>query len=277
MRLPLLACAAALLVAGPVVGPVAADRVVSIGGAVTEIVVALGQQDRLVARDTTSNFPAAITALPDVGYARALSPEGVLSVEPDLIIASESSGPPETIEVLEAAGVTFIEVPEVYTAEGVAQKILTVGAALGQGEAAQALADDVTAELKAALKPVTEESPSVLFILSAANGRIMAGGKGSSADAIIEMAGGRNVMTGIEGYKPVSDEAIAAARPDVVLMMTRTGDHALTDDALFALPAIATTPAAQTRNVIRMDGMLLLGFGPRIAGAVTDLSKALHP
>lgn len=273
MRASVLALAAALLVAGPV----AADRVVSIGGAITEIVVALGQQDRLVARDTTSNFPAEITELPDVGYARALSPEGVLSVKPDLIIASQSSGPPETIEVLEAAGVTFIEVPEVYTAEGVAQKILTVGEALGQGDAARALADDVTAELTAALKPVPDDAPGVLFILSAANGRITAAGKGSSADAIIQMAGGRNVMTGIDGYKPVSDEAVAAAKPDVVLMMTRTGDHGLTDDALFALPAIATTPAAQKRRVIRMDGMMLLGFGPRVANAVTDLSKALHP
>ena len=124
---------------------------------------------------------------------------------------------------------------------------------------------------------MTDDAPGVLFILSAANGRITAAGKGSSADAIVQMAGGRNVMSGIEGCKSVSDEAVAAAKPDIVLMMDRVGDHGLTDDALFALPAIATTPAAQTRSVIRMDGMLLLGFGPRVAGAVTDLSKALHP
>lgn len=272
MRSALLACAAVLALAGPA----AADRVVSIGGAITEIIVELGQQDRLVARDTTSNYPADIAQLPDVGYARALSPEGVLSVQPDLIIASDSSGPPETIEVLESAGVTFVNVPEIYTIQGVADKITTVGAALGQSEAAAALARDVTDQLQAAQHDVTQDSPGVLFILSAANGRIMAAGQGSSADAIIRMAGGRNVMDGITGYKPVSDEAIAAAAPDVVLMMDRTGDHGLTDDALFALPAIATTPAAQTRSVIRMDGMLLLGFGPRVAQAVTDLSQALY-
>ncbi|MBB94058.1 MAG: hemin ABC transporter substrate-binding protein [Rhodobacteraceae bacterium] len=267
----------AAILAGPAAaadGP--AGRIVSIGGAVTEIIYALGQQDRIIARDTTSNFPPEVTGLPDVGYARALSPEGVLSVAPDLIIAEENAGPPETIEVLEAAGVTFVKVPESYTIDGVARKILTVGDALGQPVAAQALAEDVTARLQAATRPVTGDAPGVLFILSAADGRIMAGGAGTSADGIIAMAGGRNVMDGIQGYKPVSDEAIARANPDVVLMMDRVGDHGLTDEALFAMPAISTTAAAETGRVIRMDGMLLLGFGPRVAEAVSALSSALH-
>ena len=263
--------------AGPAVAAdTRAESIVSIGGAITEVIYALGQQDRIVARDTTSTYPAEVTDLPDVGYARALSPEGVLSVKPDMIIASDSSGPPETIEVLEEAGIPFIRVPEVYTAEGVTDKIMIVGEALGEEAAARALADDVATRLAAAMRPVTEESPGVLFIISAADGRIMAAGQGSSADGIIAMAGGRNVMTDITGYKQVSDEAVATANPDVILMMDRVGDHGLTDDALFAMPAIATTSAAETRSVIRMDGMLMLGFGPRVAEAVEALSAALH-
>ncbi|WP_428928402.1 heme/hemin ABC transporter substrate-binding protein [Marinibacterium sp. SX1] len=263
--------------AGPAVAAdTRAESIVSIGGAITEVIYALGQQDRIVARDTTSTYPAEVTDLPDVGYARALSPEGVLSVKPDMIIASDSSGPPETIEVLEEAGIPFIRVPEVYTAEGVTDKIMIVGKALGEEAAARALADDVATRLAAAMRPVTEDSPGVLFIISAADGRIMAAGQGSSADGIIAMAGGRNVMTDITGYKQVSDEAVATANPDVILMMDRVGDHGLTDDALFAMPAIATTSAAETRSVIRMDGMLMLGFGPRVAEAVEALSAALH-
>lgn len=276
MRRFTLAFGLSAALAGPALATDAQDRVVTIGGAITEIVYALGQQDRLVARDTTSNFPAEALELPDIGYARALSPEGVLSIRPDLIIASDSSGPPETIEVLEEAGVTFVPVPEIYTPEGVAEKITIVGDALGQGEAAQALADKVSAQLSAAMQPVDENSPGVLFIISAAGGRITAGGAGSSADAIITMAGGRNVMTDIQGYKQVSDEAVAAANPDVILMMDRVGDHGLTDEALFAMPAITTTNAAKTGSVVRMDGMLMLGFGPRVADAVTQLSAALH-
>ena len=81
-----------------------ASRLVSIGDSITEIIFALGEQDRLVARDSTSTYPPAATALPDVGYMRALSPEGVLSVNPSAIVAVEGSGPVETLDVLKKAG-----------------------------------------------------------------------------------------------------------------------------------------------------------------------------
>ena len=140
MRRFILSASLSAVLAAPALATDAQDRVVTIGGDITEIVYALGQQDRLVARDTTSNFPADVLDLPDIGYARALSPEGVLSIRPDLIIASDNSGPPETIEVLQEAGITFVPVPEIYTPEGIARKITIVGDALGQGEAAQARA-----------------------------------------------------------------------------------------------------------------------------------------
>ena len=271
------AVALAALTGGALAQDVApGERVLSVGGSVTEIVYALGEQDRLVGRDTTSSYPPEVLELPDVGYMRALSPEGVLSVSPDLIVAEQNSGPPETIEVLESAGISFVTVPEEYSVDGVAQKILIVGEALGEPEAARQLAEEVSADLRTAMQPVTEDSPGVLFIISAADGRIMAGGQGTGADGIITMAGGRNVMTDIQGYKQVSDEAVARANPDVIVMMDRVGDHGLTDDALFAMPAIAPTSAAETRSVVRMDGMLMLGFGPRVAEAVTGLSQALH-
>ena len=114
--------------------------VVSIGGAVTEIVFALGAQDQLVARDTTSSYPPEAAALPDVGYMRALSPEGVLATGPKLIIAAEGAGPPETIEVLAQADIPFVTVPDDYTAEGVSAKIRAVGQALGKEPQAEALA-----------------------------------------------------------------------------------------------------------------------------------------
>ena len=89
---------------------VAEADVLSIGGSVTEIVVALGQQHRLKARDTTSSFPPDVTALPDVGYMRALSPEGVLSVGPSLILSEEGAGPPEALDVIRDADIAFVEV-----------------------------------------------------------------------------------------------------------------------------------------------------------------------
>ncbi|MEY8841562.1 hemin ABC transporter substrate-binding protein, partial [Cribrihabitans sp. XS_ASV171] len=232
----------------------------------------------------TSTYPPAAETLPDIGYARALSPEGVLSVSPDLVIATEGAGPPETLSVLAETEVDWVSVPESYSADGVLDKIAVVGKALGLEDEAKKLSERVSADLARVAEHVAgigTEKPRVLFILSAANGRIMAAGDDTGAAGILDLAGARNAMTGFTGYKPVTDEAILSAAPQAILMMDRSGDHAIRDEDLFRLPAIAATPAAQTRTVIRMDGGQLLGFGPRTAQAIAELSEALarmkHP
>ncbi|MCL3883378.1 ABC transporter substrate-binding protein [Marivita sp. GX14005] len=254
--------------------------VVSIGGSITEIVYALGQEHRLVARDTTSNYPEAAQALPDVGYVRALSPEGVLSVDPGLVLAEADAGPPEALDVLKAAWVPLTLIPDAPTGEGITEKILAVGKALGVQSQARALAGEVEAKLARAAaraeRVADEDRKRVLFVLSAQGGRLLAAGRGTEAAAVIEMAGAVNALKTFEGYKPVGDEAVIAAAPDVILMMTRGGQVMIEYDALFALPAIAATPAGRTRAVIRMGGQYLLGFGPRTPEAVHDLADALY-
>ncbi|MEM8569384.1 MAG: ABC transporter substrate-binding protein [Pseudomonadota bacterium] len=266
-----------LLLAGPVF---AQERVLSVGGSVTEIIYALGQEDRLVARDSTGTYPPEAEDLPNVGYMRALSPEGVLSVRPDLVIAEDGAGPPETLEVLAGARIPIIFVPDDPSPAGILEKIAVVGDALDVPDQAEILARDVEkqlAEAGAYVEDLAEETPPrVLFILSAQGGRIMAGGDGTGAEAIIELAGGENALTGVEGYKPLSDEAVVAAAPEVILMMDRDGDHSAADEELFAMPALAGSPAASDGRVIRMDGLYLLGFGPRTAEAVRDLAAAMH-
>lgn len=250
-------------------------RVLSIGGAVTEIVYALEMEHLLIGRDTTSSFPPEVTGLPDVGYMRALSPEGVLAIAPDLIIAVEGAGPPETIDVLNEAGIAFVTIPEGFDGAALRTKVEAVAQALGATERGANLAEQIDRELQAASDSIGPDgAPRVLFILSMQNGRVMASGRGTAADAIITMAGGQNAFTAFEGYLPVTDEAVLAAAPDVILMMDRMGDHAMEDADLFAHPALSTTPAAQQGQVIRMDGLFLLGFGPRTPQAVTDLARA---
>ncbi|MCV6584017.1 MAG: ABC transporter substrate-binding protein [Marinibacterium sp.] len=259
----------------------AADlRVISVGGATTEIIYALGAGDQIIARDTTSTFPPEANDLPNVGYARSLSPEGVLSLEADMVISTENAGPPETLEVLDAADVDLILLPETYTVDGIADKVTRVGAALDREAEAAALVadlrDTITAASDIAHARSGDSPPKVLFVLGTASGRITAAGANTGADGILKLAGAQNAMTGLSGYKQVSSEAIIAAAPDAILMMDRGGDHAVADDDLFALPAIATTPAGRNKRVIRMDGLRLLGFGPRTAEAVHELSRALH-
>lgn len=253
--------------------------VLSIGGSVTEIVYALDQGHRLIARDTTSTYPEKAARLPDVGYMRALSPEGVLSVKPELIISEDGAGPPETIEILEEAAIPFITVPDDYSRDGVIAKIRAVGEALGAVQQADALANEVGAQLDEAVAKSSghEGAPKkVLFILSTQGGRILASGTNTAADGIIRLAGAKNAVSAFEGYKPMTDEAVSAAAPDVILMMDRDSDHSAANDELFAMPAIIPTPAAQNRAVVRMNGLYLLGFGPRTAEAVLDLNAALY-
>lgn len=256
------------------------SRLVAVGGSLTEIVYALGAEDRLVARDSTSTYPEAATKLPDIGYMRALSPEGVLSVEPSAILALAGSGPPETIEVLEKASVPIVTVPEAYDRAGIVDKIAAVGAALDleaeAGKLAGRVADDVAAAEALTADLGKEERRRVLFVLSMEGGRIMASGSGTAADGVIAMAGGVNAVEGYSGYKQLSDEAVIEAAPDMVLMMERGGAATTADEEVLAHPAIAATPAAEREALVRMEGSYLLGFGPRTAGAVRDLATELY-
>jgi iron complex transport system substrate-binding protein len=255
-------------------------RIVSVGGSVTEIIYALGEQRRLIARDSTSVYPEAAFGLPDVGYMRALSPEGVLSVKPSAILALSGSGPKEAVDVLKKAAVPFIEVPDTFDHDGIVRKIEVIGKAIGTEEKATKLAAEVDADLDAAeaLTAGIEDRKRVLFILTLQDGKILGSGSKTAADGIIRFAGGVNAVEGFSGYRQLSDEAIITARPDMILMMDR-GDgssHAAVEEQLFALSAIQSTPAGEQRKFLRMNGAYLLGFGPRTADAVRDLATALY-
>ncbi|TPM96219.1 hemin ABC transporter substrate-binding protein [Mesorhizobium sp. B2-1-3A] len=253
------------------------SKIAAIGGSITEIVYALGEEKHLVARDSTSRYPKAALDLPDVGYMRALSPEGVLSVNPTGILALQGSGPKEAVDVLKKTSIPFIEVPEHYSREGILEKVRIVGKALGADAKAEVLARELDARLTAAEKQTAsiKERKRVLFVLSVQGGKILAAGSETAADGMVRLAGGVNAVEGFSGYKQMSDEAIITARPDVILMMSNAGPP-VSDDELFGNPSVASTPAGAARKLIRIDGGYLLGFGPRTADAIHDLAVSLY-
>lgn len=253
-------------------------RVASIGGAVTEIIFALGEEKKLVARDSTSVYPDAAFELPDVGYMRQLSPEGVLSVNPTGIVALEGSGPKSAIDVLKKASVPYVEIQESWDHAGIVERVRAVGKAIGADAKAEVLASDVDAKLKdaEALTAGITERKRILFILSMQGGKILASGSNTAANGIIGLAGAVNAVEGFEGYKQLSDEAAITAKPDVILMMTRGPNHGTSDAEILAHPAIAATPAGQAKRLIKMDGSYLLGFGPRTADAIKELAQSLY-
>ena len=255
-------------------------RIVAVGGSLTEIVYALGVQDRLVAVDTTSRYPEATTALPKVGYLRQLAAEPILALAPGLVLAEADAGPPTVLGQLREAGVPVLLVPGENSPDGVYAKIETVAAALDLNPAGAALIADLRvafATIRAAVARV-KERPRVLFLLSVGGGGApMAAGADTSAASIIALAGGINAVADYKGYKPITPEATVGAAPDVILLTERSLGLLGGEDAVLRIPEIALTPAAEQRRLVAMDGLLLLGFGPRTAAAVGELSRRLHP
>lgn len=255
------------------------SRIVSIGGAVTEILYGLGFEERIVGVDSTSVFPdAALRDKPNVGYMRQLSPEGILGLNPSLVLATQGAGPKETIAVLEAAKIPMVIIPETFSEEGLLDRIKLVGDAMGAGSRTACLTTAVVGDLAQLreLRGKITKPVRVMFVMSLLNGRAMVAGSNTAANEIIALSGGVNAVEGYDGYKTITDEAIVAAKPEVVLTIGR-GKDTLEAQAIYAHPAFALTPAVQTKWFISMEGLYLLGFGPRTAAAARDLSLLLYP
>ena len=193
------------------------------GGSLTEIVYLLGAEDRIVAVDTTSNYPEAATKLPSVGYVRNLSAEGLLFVESHLDPRRGRHGPPAVLDQLAQAGVATVRVAEQHDAEGILQKVACVGEVLGMADEAGARIDELRAVANrlAAYGDVGPGSPRVAMLLSLRDGAPVAAGDNTSGGGFLRMAGARNVFASIDGWKPVSTEAFAAANPEVIVIPER--------------------------------------------------------
>jgi iron complex transport system substrate-binding protein len=253
-----------------------AARLVTVGGAVTETVFALGAGAQVVAVDSTSRFPAAARGLPQIGYLRSLAPEGLISLNPDLLLLSDEAGPPQALAVLRAAGAPLSLVPDGAGGDAVVRKIQAVARALGRD--GRALAASVAEDWRALDAPVAALPPlRAIFVLSASRGAPLVSGRDTHADALLRLVGAENCVREFRGYRPLSAEAAAALAPEAVVMM----DHALAEaggmDAVLRMTALSVTPAAAARRLVAMEGGYMLGFGPRAAHARRDLAALLHP
>jgi iron complex transport system substrate-binding protein len=252
-------------------------RIVALGGDITEIVYALDAQSSLVGVDSTSEWPEAAHKLPDVGYVRQLSAEGVLSLRPQLVLATADAGPPQVLEQLREAGVRIEHMPVSHTPDGVLDKLRRVGRILGREDAAERLAKRLGADYATLAGRVAKMAyhPRVVFLLSAGSGSPMAAGRDTAATHAIALAGGVDPADGFTGYKAVSAEALVALAPDVIVLM-REREQALGGvDGVLKLPGVAQTPAGRARRIVFVDGQALLGFGPRNADRELALQRVL--
>ncbi len=251
------------------------QRVVSLGGGVTEIVYALGAADRLVAVDDSSVYPSATAELPKVGYYRTTPVEGVVGFRPDLVLASSQAGPEDALERIAGLGVRVVTVPDQPTLASLEQRIREVGMALGVPDAGEQLASDVRRRVE---KMSDQSSPwpeaRALFLMNR-GGRWLAAGQGTAANATLELAGIGNAFSEFDGYKEISAESLVALAPDLVVTTTLSVEGAGGRRALAQLPGLSTTPAGRHDRMIVLDDLLALGFGPRLPQAVTALREGV--
>jgi iron complex transport system substrate-binding protein len=256
-----------------------AMRLISIGGALTEIVYLLKANTQLVGVDATSIYPTAATRLPNVGYARNLSAEGILALRPTQLIATEDAGPPIALRQIGDAGIPVSMLPSGHQFIDVINRVRTIGRLVHKTDAAEVLASRLLLEWKNAQERVANSkinNTRVLFILSQNPSQLMVGGEKTSADAMIAYAGARNAIFGVSGFKPLTPEAVIAANPDVILL-TDQGMKAVGGiSGVLRFPGVKQTRAGKEQNIISLEAMYLLGFGPRMPLAVAELNLLLQ-
>lgn len=256
------------------------SRVATLGGVFTEIAYALGAQDQLVAVDDSSYYPpAALEQKPSFGYYRFLTAEPVLAADPSLIVGNEETGPPDVVSQLRDAGIPILLLPDGNSVEGARSLISTLGRVLGREDAADALMEQLDADVAAAEALVAQatDRPRVLFVYRPPDAPTLVAGEVSAAGSMIELAGGENIYPGFPGYIPMTPEGIVSTAPDVILTSDDSIDQFGGLDAFLAAPGIAQTTAVQEGRVIVMEDLYLLGFGPRTGQAIADLAQQLHP
>ena len=252
-----------------------ASRIVSAGGSVSEIIYALGAESRLVAVDTTSNFPSSAVDLPSVGYVRALSTEGILSTRPTLILGEDDMGPPEVLSQLSSLGIELAVIPERWHGQGIVEKVRCISSIVGVGQSArhalieklQNHMDDLSIQRSRIDKPIR-----VALLLALRDGVPTAAGSETSGHGVLEMAGLTNVFADFEGWKPIAPEAMITRNPDVIFITERSAKAAGGIEAVIADPIIELTDAGSSGNVFAVDGMALLGFGPRTITTALQIS-----
>lgn len=265
----------ALVHAQPV--PAAPQRLITLGGSITETAYALDVQDQLVGVDETSTWPPAVQALPKVGYFAQLSAEGLLSLRPTAVLGTSLAGPPAVIAQLREAGVPVELIPVTHDWTEVARKVQAVGRICGQPARAQALHSTLAAQWQAAQAEVAAwrgVRPRVLFVLALSQAPRVAGRR-TAADAMLRFSGAVNAMGDIVGYRELTAESVAQARPDVIATVDLSLERAGGADAFWQRPGLALTPAYRKRALVIMEPGEFLGFGPRMPQAVHTLHRKL--
>ena len=250
------------------------SRVVVLANGVAEIFNSLNAASILVGRDISSSENA-LKKIPIVTSGHQVISEKVIALKPDLVIIDASTGPKTALDQIRSTGIKILQVPESWTLSDIAKKVSAVGVAIGAPTQAQ--------ELNAQMAKVEQSqqvanSPRVAFLyLRGTSSIYLIGGPGSGADSLIQSIGGVDVGAASlkHPFNTLTPEALAAANPDVILVMSKGLESVGGVAGLLKLPGVAQTNAGKNARVIDVDDSLLLSFGPRTPSLLSALSIAV--
>ncbi|CAM3334418.1 ABC transporter substrate-binding protein [Corallococcus sp. ZKHCc1 1396] len=258
--------------------PKAAPKLVTVGPAVTQTVFALGAGDRVVGVDDSSAALPEAAKVRTVGYQRALSAEGVLSLGAGLLLGSAEAGPPAVLEQLKQTGMrveTFANEP---TVEAARARIQAIAERLGTPDQGRALVAKLDEDLaKAAGRAASVKGtkpPRILAVYARGAGAMMVAGTGTVADTLIRLSGAVNAVAGLQGYKPLSSEAVVAAAPDFVLLPAGSVATVGGAEGLAKQPGLSQVKGWR---LVTVDDVDFMGLGPGLGRAVGRLQDGVAP
>lgn len=254
--------------------PFSVSRVVVLANGVAEIVEALGGHQLLVGRDISSTEKS-IADVPIVTSGHQIISEKVVALKPDVVIIDASSGPKAAIDQIKSAGIRVVQTPESWTLIDIAPKISAVANLIGAKQAGINLIKVMQTSL--AQSKISTSARVAFLYLRGTSSIYLIGGPGSGADSLIAAIGATDVGAAAlpHAFNTLTAEALVAAKPDVILVMSKGLESVGGVSGIIKLPGIAQTPAGINSRIIDVDDSLLLSFGPRTPSLVTAMSKAL--
>ena len=255
------------------------SRIVVAGGSITEIIYLLGQGDKIVAVDVTSNYPEETKNITSIGYVRNVSTEGVLSLAPSLILGEDDMGPPNVVKQLKGMNADLRIIHEEQTVNGIIEKIRCVASIIGKEDlASQIIEKDINPvliKLKENQISNKKNKKKIMLVLSMQGTSPMVAGSGTSGDSFIKMIGGDNIFSSFNGWKNVTAESILKLNPDYIIIPEKDLHKQSKVAEIVDNPIFSNTNAGKNNNFLFEDGMAILGFGPRTIYAAFDLSEKI--
>lgn len=249
------------------------EKIVSLNGTITEVLHELEVSDRIVGVDITSTYPESLNNIPRLGHISQVKAEGIIALDPDVVMVKSSELKPDLKEQLLSAEIKLVEVEQDYSTEGTIKLINEIADKVQQKEKAKSLIENLNNDL-AGVESI-ETPPSVLFIYARGASSLMVAGENTQMQSIIQMAGGKNAVQGFDDFKALSPEVLITSNPDVILMF-ESGKRSLNgEEGLLQIPGMNETNAGKNGHFITMDGLYLSGFGPRLGQATKELNQKL--